>query len=109
MLQAMPRRNFCASNFTPYPNLDALYKPQLGGMQPQILPEDIAGPAVDLVERKTSKYMTKYERARVIGTRALQLRYVPAAPSSLPPAAPSSTPVVAIVALRLQHECSAIS
>lgn len=48
----------------------------MGDMQPQILPEDIAGPAMDLVERKTSKYMTKYERARVIGTRALQLRYV---------------------------------
>ena len=26
--------------------------------------------------RKTSKYMTKYERARILGTRALQLRFV---------------------------------
>ena len=26
--------------------------------------------------RKTSKYMTKYERARILGTRALQIRYV---------------------------------
>lgn len=25
--------------------------------------------------RKTSKYMTKYERARILGTRALQIRY----------------------------------
>jgi DNA-directed RNA polymerase I, II, and III subunit RPABC2 len=25
--------------------------------------------------RLTTKYMTKYERARIIGTRALQLRY----------------------------------
>lgn len=24
--------------------------------------------------RKTSKYMTKYERARILGTRALQIR-----------------------------------
>ena len=26
--------------------------------------------------RKTSKYMTKYERARILGTRALQIRYL---------------------------------
>lgn len=25
--------------------------------------------------RKTSKFMTKYERARILGTRALQIRY----------------------------------
>lgn len=32
----------------------------------------------ELVERprKTSKYMTKYERARILGTRALQIRFV---------------------------------
>ncbi|KAI4347509.1 hypothetical protein L6164_008319 [Bauhinia variegata] len=45
--------------------------------------EDIAGEPIDaedkedeeLVERprKTSKYMTKYERARILGTRALQI------------------------------------
>ncbi|KAE8675564.1 DNA-directed RNA polymerases I, II, and III subunit RPABC2 [Hibiscus syriacus] len=27
----------------------------------------------DKVSRKTSKYMTKYERARILGTRALQI------------------------------------
>ena len=27
-------------------------------------------------ERTTTPYMTKYERARVLGTRALQIRYV---------------------------------
>ena len=27
-------------------------------------------------ERVTTRYMTKYERARVLGTRALQIRYV---------------------------------
>lgn len=27
-------------------------------------------------QRKTSKYMTKYERARILGTRALQIRSV---------------------------------
>lgn len=26
--------------------------------------------------RKTSKYMTKYERARILGTRALQIRFI---------------------------------
>lgn len=26
--------------------------------------------------RKTIKYMTKYERARILGTRALQIRFV---------------------------------
>ena len=32
-----------------------------------------AGHAVAMSERITSKYMTKYERARVLGTRALQI------------------------------------
>ena len=27
-------------------------------------------------ERKTTPYMTKYERARILGTRALQIRWV---------------------------------
>ena len=30
--------------------------------------------AKDKTTRKTSKYMTKYERARILGTRALQIR-----------------------------------
>lgn len=29
----------------------------------------------DKAQRKTSKYMTKYERARILGTRALQIRF----------------------------------
>lgn len=28
----------------------------------------------------TTRYMTKYERARILGTRALQIRSVPVAP-----------------------------
>lgn len=28
-------------------------------------------------ERITTPYMTKYEKARILGTRALQIRYVP--------------------------------
>lgn len=27
-------------------------------------------------KRQTSKYMTKYERSRILGTRALQIRFV---------------------------------
>ena len=34
-------------------------------------------------ERSTTPYMTKYERARVLGTRALQIRFIkPPLPSS---------------------------
>ena len=46
-------------------------------------PDDVVGAEVEdkeqekkARERKTSKYMTKYERARILGTRALQIRYV---------------------------------
>ncbi|KAE8694250.1 DNA-directed RNA polymerases I, II, and III subunit RPABC2 [Hibiscus syriacus] len=36
--------------------------------------DDIGGQeAKDKTTRKTSKYMTKYERARILGTRALQI------------------------------------
>lgn len=31
--------------------------------------------AVEKKDRTTTPYMTKYERARVLGTRALQIRY----------------------------------
>ena len=31
---------------------------------------------IDDDKRSTTPYMTKYERARVLGTRALQIRYV---------------------------------
>jgi len=43
------------------------------------VPEDIVGEGEEKVQepserpRKTSKYMTKYERARILGTRALQI------------------------------------
>lgn len=46
--------------------------------------EDVTGEPIETDEkeeleikdgaRKTSKYMTKYERARILGTRALQIR-----------------------------------
>ena len=46
--------------------------------------EDVAeenggGQGGEAAERKTTKYLTKYERARVLGTRALQIRCVPRA------------------------------
>lgn len=47
--------------------------------------DDMAGDAIDAEDkeeeqpverpRKTSKYMTKYERARILGTRAVQIRF----------------------------------
>jgi DNA-directed RNA polymerase I, II, and III subunit RPABC2 len=47
--------------------------------------EDVTGEPVEAEEkeqqqpverpRKTSKYMTKYERARILGTRAVQIRF----------------------------------
>lgn len=47
--------------------------------------DDVAGDAIDTEDkeeeqpverpRKTSKYMTKYERARILGTRAVQIRF----------------------------------
>lgn len=48
-------------------------------------PEDELGNRVEIREgeaersnqaRITTRYMTKYERARILGTRALQIRYV---------------------------------
>ena len=40
-----------------------------------------AGEAVERTQQKTTtKYMTKYERARILGTRALQIRYSPELP-----------------------------
>lgn len=46
--------------------------------------EDVTGEPIETEDkedeevkgaRKTSKYMTKYERARILGTRALQIRF----------------------------------
>jgi DNA-directed RNA polymerase I, II, and III subunit RPABC2 len=30
----------------------------------------------ELKEKRTTRYLTKYERARVLGTRALQIRFI---------------------------------
>lgn len=48
--------------------------------------DDLPGDAIETEEkeeteaverpRRTSKFMTKYERARILGTRALQIRYL---------------------------------
>lgn len=44
-------------------------------------PDDVVGDAEEKEQetverpRKTTKYMTKYERARILGTRALQIRF----------------------------------
>ena len=57
--------------------------PDAGAGQPDI----IDGPAQPSDRPKiTTRYMTKYERARILGTRALQIRYsqVWSAKSGLP-------------------------
>lgn len=41
--------------------------------------------AVPKDQRSTTPYMTKYERARILGTRALQIRYVSFDPGSVRP------------------------
>jgi len=38
--------------------------------------EEKEGDGKEHKQRKTSKFMTKYERARILGTRALQIRFV---------------------------------
>jgi hypothetical protein len=52
--------------------------------------------AVETTQRVTTKYMTKYERARILGTRALQIRcthVLAAAASSMPlPVPPPLSP-----------------
>lgn len=40
---------------------------------PLVEGEDKEGDGKEQKQRKTSKYMTKYERARILGTRALQI------------------------------------
>lgn len=46
------------------------------------IPDDIVGEGEEKVQetserpRKTSKYITRYEHARILGTRALQIRYI---------------------------------
>ena len=40
----------------------------------EVIDSNGALPAENAV-KVTSKYMTKYERARILGTRALQIRY----------------------------------
>lgn len=43
-----------------------------GGVE--VLPAEYTGGPKEIKEKKTTRYMTKYERARVLGTRALQIR-----------------------------------
>ena len=40
------------------------------------LMEEAPAQPIDKSKRFTTRYMTKYERARVLGTRALQIRYI---------------------------------
>lgn len=44
-------------------------------LEPIETEDNVDQDAKDKTTRKTSKYMTKYERARILGTRALQIRF----------------------------------
>ncbi|XP_050439352.1 DNA-directed RNA polymerases I, II, and III subunit RPABC2 [Adelges cooleyi] len=55
------------------PDLDDLDQPEENEDNIDILPIQEAQSQVQKSKRITTKYMTKYERARVLGTRALQI------------------------------------
>ncbi|XP_046551305.1 DNA-directed RNA polymerases I, II, and III subunit RPABC2-like [Haliotis rubra] len=52
--------------------LDEPENTEVGQEQIEVLPND-APRQVEPMKRITSRYMTKYERARILGTRALQI------------------------------------
>jgi DNA-directed RNA polymerases I, II, and III subunit RPABC2 len=54
-------------------NLDEVKDGQLGDERIELLQQDEMSKAVDKDKRITTPFMTKYERARVLGTRALQI------------------------------------
>lgn len=49
----------------------------------EVLEEQESSPPTESTERVTTRYMTKYEKARILGTRALQIRYANPNPSHL--------------------------
>jgi DNA-directed RNA polymerase I, II, and III subunit RPABC2 len=53
--------------------LDEVNDGQQDGERIELLAQEEAGRAVDPSQRITTPFMTKYERARVLGTRALQI------------------------------------
>merc|ERR1712034_279575 len=52
---------------------DADGEADAGGEHVDVLPSDTPGDQLRITDRITLPYMTKYERARVLGTRALQI------------------------------------
>ena len=53
--------------------LDEVQENQAEDERIELLPQEEVGQAVDRALRTTTPFMTKYERARVLGTRALQI------------------------------------
>jgi DNA-directed RNA polymerase I, II, and III subunit RPABC2 len=53
--------------------LDEVQDAQADGERIELLQQEEGGKAVDREDRITTPFMTKYERARVLGTRALQI------------------------------------
>ena len=60
---------------TPLPNRSILKVSPIFTCVPLCLSAE-ADHAIPAAERTTTPYMTKYERARVLGTRALQIRSI---------------------------------
>lgn len=54
-------------------NFDEVQEGQTEGERIELLQQEEIGHAVDRDKRITTPFMTKYERARVLGTRALQI------------------------------------
>ena len=54
-------------------NFDEVQTNQADGERIELLTHEEAGQAVEREKRTTTPFMTKYERARVLGTRALQI------------------------------------
>lgn len=71
------------------------------GQQPDTRPEQSSQQQPQLDKpRMTTRYLTKYERARVLGTRALQIR------CALQPACQLCTAAQALRLRAVQHECA---
>ncbi|XP_026318457.1 DNA-directed RNA polymerases I, II, and III subunit RPABC2-like [Hyposmocoma kahamanoa] len=54
-------------------NIEETEEQEEDGYNVQCVPQGQAGGGVEKSKRITTRYMTKYERARVLGTRALQI------------------------------------
>ena len=77
---AVPVRTTCACILINAPpsisNTHIIHRTAQGKEHVDILPQDGADTSGANKTRITTRFLTKYERARILGTRALQIRYV---------------------------------